>query len=666
MRIFVETPDNRTLNFDVLPDCTIAEICHRVANATKVPPFCQKLCVLGKPDAPLRNVKKSLRDCGISHLSVLTMSVRVKRRSEPSSPHKPVSHTSITVGSQQWSLSQPVAIWSQSASRWCPGEIAYIAQDADGYYLQLEYATTPQPQLPNHKWLAFPSECLRPIRGSHCPRSDWRRGSKVECFSFSQNRWCKATVVKVIRDADDKEDLLKVKWSLDADSSQTMYKEVGRGSIWIRPRYPPMKGMPPPGADPLKALFMCGHLGRHDILCSSLAQLTALIKNEDAVDGIVCGDMCSGVDPRVARKLHARRVHRRRLLVHGFVRQGVRGSYVSSRTMRVFSAFAECDADIESDVTQRLVYLVNPDRGYTLEVRTAALECLVPLARRWLTIRKRQTASQRARIQCETIMRRLPAWFRSVNSPEHDDGALVRHLVRLTHSFVEDSDYMREKMLDDGLLEALNGFVDPCRSVGTLRRVTQLCEKLEPLINRYNVDPCMLLEGTEYREFEDFQSYLVNNHVAIMYGESADVLCSGLRQLRSVWKARKDPLYSTYVLHKVPSKVRDMYARKVRRRRLLFEGFVQDHDMPIMPQDMVNTMFAYFDLYAHIDRDIELDVREKIKNLVQSHPIEVVDEAKKCLRGFEIVRDWIRPDVTIGKWWNSKPYWHTEDWESWE
>ena len=165
--------------------------------------------------------------------------------------------------SLKWRMSQPVKIWSQSASKWCPGEISYITQDADGYCLDVRYWA--KPQLPKAKYLAPLSECLRPISTNYICRDEWSSGSKVECFSNSQKRWYKATVVDVIRYPDDKEDWLKIQWSLDVSSAnnnhskqqstgpnstpssqnsntpQIMSKEVGRSSIWIRHRYPSFK-----------------------------------------------------------------------------------------------------------------------------------------------------------------------------------------------------------------------------------------------------------------------------------------------------------------------------------------------------------------------------------------------------------------------------------------
>jgi len=177
--------------------------------------------------------------------------------------HNPASLASISVGSYKWSLSQPVAIWSQSASRWCPGEVTHITQDDDGYCLDVRYWATPQ--RPKAKYLAASSENLRPLHTPYSLRSDWRTGSKVECFSNSQKRWYKATVVEVIRHAEDKEDWLKIQWSLDlspsiansavssaadspqmhcpASSPQIMHKQVPRSSIWIRHRYPLMQNI---------------------------------------------------------------------------------------------------------------------------------------------------------------------------------------------------------------------------------------------------------------------------------------------------------------------------------------------------------------------------------------------------------------------------------------
>ena len=149
----------------------------------------------------------------------------------------------------KWKHSQPVKIWSQSASKWCPGEISYITEDADGYCLDVRYWATPQ--LPKAKYLAPDSSCLRSINLHYQCRDEWGNGSKVECFSNSQKRWYKATVVEVIRYKDDKEDWLKIQWSLDTSSDtpsssasnqpQIMSKEVGRSSIWIRHRYPSFK-----------------------------------------------------------------------------------------------------------------------------------------------------------------------------------------------------------------------------------------------------------------------------------------------------------------------------------------------------------------------------------------------------------------------------------------
>ena len=164
-------------------------------------------------------------------------------------------HDSRTAKSIKWRMSQPVKIWSQSANKWCPGEISYITQDADGYCLDVRYWA--KPQLPKAKYLAPLSECLRPISTNYTCRDEWTSGSKVECFSNSQKRWYKATVVDVIRYPDDKEDWLKIQWSLDLSNSkhsgavspqspnsntpQIMSKEVGRSSIWIRHRYPSFK-----------------------------------------------------------------------------------------------------------------------------------------------------------------------------------------------------------------------------------------------------------------------------------------------------------------------------------------------------------------------------------------------------------------------------------------
>ena len=155
-------------------------------------------------------------------------------------------------------MSQPVSIWSQGAQKWCPGEISMITKDADGYCLDVRYWA--KPQLPKAKYLAPLSECLRPLRTSFITRNEWKSGSKVECFSNSQKKWYKATVVEVIRYPDDKEDWLKIQWSLDTgtaaasgntsttatatatataatantttDAPQIMSKEVGRSSIY--------------------------------------------------------------------------------------------------------------------------------------------------------------------------------------------------------------------------------------------------------------------------------------------------------------------------------------------------------------------------------------------------------------------------------------------------
>lgn len=175
--------------------------------------------------------------------------------------HQPIRHSLPTVIVQdprtgktvQWRMHQPVMIWSQSARQWCPGEISHITQDADGYCLDVRYWA--KPQLPKAKYLAPLSECLRPINGNFVCRNEWSSGCKVECFSNSQKRWYKATVVDVIRYPDDKEDWLKIQWSLDLSSSsnphtptspnsntpQIMSKEVGRSSIWIRHRYHSLK-----------------------------------------------------------------------------------------------------------------------------------------------------------------------------------------------------------------------------------------------------------------------------------------------------------------------------------------------------------------------------------------------------------------------------------------
>ena len=127
--------------------------------------------------------------------------------------------------SVRWSMSQPVSIWSQSAKKWCPGEISMITQDADGYCLDVRYWA--KPQLPKAKYLAPLSECLRPLSSTYVTREQWKQGSKVECFSNSQKRWYKATVVDVIRYPDDKEDWLKIQWSLDVSSaSQSAVQEV--------------------------------------------------------------------------------------------------------------------------------------------------------------------------------------------------------------------------------------------------------------------------------------------------------------------------------------------------------------------------------------------------------------------------------------------------------
>eukprot|EP01084_Bolivina_argentea_P130666 230663_1 len=99
-------------------------------------------------------------------------------------------HTGHTV---TWRMSQPVQIWSVGINKWCPGEISYITQDEDGYCLDVRYWA--KPQQPKAKYLAPLSDCLRPISLDFTCRNEWTSGSKIECFSNSQKRWYKATVV---------------------------------------------------------------------------------------------------------------------------------------------------------------------------------------------------------------------------------------------------------------------------------------------------------------------------------------------------------------------------------------------------------------------------------------------------------------------------------------
>jgi len=111
----------------------------------------------------------------------------------------------ITVGSQQWSLFQPVVIWTAcdvwpkrtddepyATCRWCPGEIVSITHSN---ILRVRYWATRQQWA--IKCCKGDEEFLRPMSGKcKVPRRDeWRQGSKVQCLY--RNRWHDADVERV-------------------------------------------------------------------------------------------------------------------------------------------------------------------------------------------------------------------------------------------------------------------------------------------------------------------------------------------------------------------------------------------------------------------------------------------------------------------------------------
>eukprot|EP01083_Nonionella_stella_P136144 414110_1 len=163
-----------------------------------------------------------------------------------------------TGDSVTWRRTQPVKVWSQSVHKWCPGEIADITLDSDGYCLDVRYWA--QPQAPKAKYLDALSDCLRPISSDFVCRSDWAKESKVEIFSNSQKQWFKATVVD--DNVDKTVNWIKVQWRLDKGKSspsssipnapEVFSKEVARDSIWIRHRYPSMKHDAPPNVSSSK------------------------------------------------------------------------------------------------------------------------------------------------------------------------------------------------------------------------------------------------------------------------------------------------------------------------------------------------------------------------------------------------------------------------------
>merc|ERR1719204_112091 len=67
----------------------------------------------------------------------------------------------------------------------------------------------------------------------------------------------------------------------------------------------------------VKVLILYDDLGRDDILCSSLAQLTTLVEKDDNVDRIVSSEMYAGE----VRSLYAVKRDRQRQLCHGFMRR---------------------------------------------------------------------------------------------------------------------------------------------------------------------------------------------------------------------------------------------------------------------------------------------------------------------------------------------------------
>ena len=139
----------------------------------------------------------------------------------------------------KWRMSQPVEIWSHSTMKWCPAEIFYITQNANGYTLDVRYWEKPRSLETKATYLEPLSKYIRPISTQYPSRDEWKSGSKVECFSHSQNRWYNAIVTDVKRYINDKEDWLSIEWSTNNDGNhQIMSKPVVRSATWIRHRYP--------------------------------------------------------------------------------------------------------------------------------------------------------------------------------------------------------------------------------------------------------------------------------------------------------------------------------------------------------------------------------------------------------------------------------------------
>merc|ERR1712087_189363 len=146
--------------------------------------------------------------------------------------------SAITVGSQQWSMFQPVAILPKltddepfATGRWCPGEIVSITHSN---ILHVRYwATRTQCAI---KCCRGNEEFLRPMSGKcKVPRRDeWRAGSKVQCFH--QKRWCDAEVMRVWPVPTSYSHEFKIKVSVEHDD-ELRRRSFERSSSRVRPCY---------------------------------------------------------------------------------------------------------------------------------------------------------------------------------------------------------------------------------------------------------------------------------------------------------------------------------------------------------------------------------------------------------------------------------------------
>ena len=224
--------------------------------------------------------------------------------------------------------------------------------------------------------------------------------------------------------------------------------------------------------------------------------------------------------------------------------------------------------------------------------------------------------------------------LRRMGSLTHHEDELLRALVRMVDCVIE-STVLRDTMLNKGIMRALSGLIDPCRPAATLHKLTQLCAKLcvSDNILSYSSAPISHVQDGDNRDW----TFLEHLKVLILYEESADILESSLKQLG---KLIHQHVISKCDIQKITnsvaysSDVRSMYARKRDRRRLLFDGFMnqaaQSSNIGDMPLDMVAITFSYFDCYANI----EFDVLQRLVNLVNvenGHTLEIREAALACL-----------------------------------